>query len=56
VQLDEGLVATTQLTELDGQEVKIGDAVEMVMRKIKEDGNQRGIIVYGYKVRPVMQR
>jgi len=56
VQLDEGPVVTAQLTDLDGQEVKIGDAVEMVTRKIKDDGNQRGIIVYGYKFRPAVPR
>jgi uncharacterized OB-fold protein len=56
VQLDEGPVVTAQLTDLDGQEVKIGDAVEMVTRKIKDDGNQRGIILYGYKFRPAVAR
>jgi len=30
--------------------------VEMVTRKIRNDGNERGIIVYGYKFRPVMAR
>jgi len=30
--------------------------VEMVTRKIKDDGNQRGIIVYGYKFRPAVAR
>ncbi|MHB8114242.1 MAG: Zn-ribbon domain-containing OB-fold protein [Bellilinea sp.] len=56
VQLDEGPVVTAQLTDLDGQDVKIGMPVEMVTRKIRDDGNQRGIIVYGYKFRPVMAR
>ena len=28
---------------------------QMVMRKIRNDGNERGMIVYGYKFRPVMQ-
>ena len=55
VQLDEGPVVTAQLTDLDGQDVKIGMPVEMVTRKIRDDGNQRGIIVYGYKFRPVMR-
>ena len=54
VQLDEGPVVTAQLTDLDGQDVKIGMPVEMVTRKIRDDGNQRGIIVYGYKFRPVL--
>jgi len=29
--------------------------VEMVTRKLRNDGNERGIIVYGYKFRPVLQ-
>jgi len=29
--------------------------VEMVTRRIRSDGNDRGMIVYGYKFRPVMQ-
>jgi len=29
--------------------------VEMVTRKIRTDDADRGIIVYGYKFRPVMQ-
>jgi len=28
---------------------------KMVTRKIKNDGDDRGMIVYGYKFRPVMQ-
>ena len=55
VKLEEGPVVTAQLTDLDGQEVKIGDPVEMVTRKIRDDGDERGIIIYGYKFRPVMQ-
>jgi uncharacterized OB-fold protein len=56
VKLDEGPVVTAQLTDLDGQEVKIGDPVEMVTRKIRDDGDERGIIIYGYKFRPVITR
>ncbi len=29
--------------------------VEMVTRKIRQDGSREGILVYGYKFRPVMQ-
>jgi hypothetical protein len=29
--------------------------VEMVTGKIRNDGDERGIIVYGYKFRPVMK-
>jgi len=28
---------------------------KMVTRKVKNDGDDRGMIVYGYKFRPVMQ-
>ena len=48
VQLDDGPVVTAQLTDLDDQDVKIGMPVEKVTRKIRDDGNHRGIIVYGY--------
>jgi uncharacterized OB-fold protein len=35
--------------------VTIGMKVEMVTRKIREDIEKKGMIVYGYKFRPVMQ-
>lgn len=67
VKLEEGPMLTTQLTdvekwiekEIDGRtrlirkfDVEIGMPVEMVTRKLKEDGKQ-GILVYGYKFRPI---
>jgi uncharacterized OB-fold protein len=54
VKLNEGPVVTAQLTDLGAQPVEIGMPVEMVTRKIRSDGNERGILVYGYKFRPVM--
>jgi uncharacterized protein len=54
VKLDEGPVVTAQLTDLGEQPVEIGMPVEMVTRKIRTDDADRGIIVYGYKFRPVM--
>lgn len=54
VQLEEGPVVTAQLTDLGDQEVEIGMPVEMVTRKIRSDMDERGMIVYGYKFRPVM--
>jgi hypothetical protein len=54
VKLEEGPTVTAQLTDLGGQPVKIGMPVEMVTRRIKEDGDERGMLVYGYKFRPVM--
>jgi len=55
VKLNEGPVLTAQLTDLGEQPGEIGMPVEMVTRKIRSDGDDRGMIVYGYKFRPVMQ-
>ena len=55
VKLVEGPMVTAQLTDLGEQAVQIGMPVEMVTRKIRQDGNKEGILVYGYKFRPVMQ-
>ena len=54
IKLDEGPIITAQLTDLDGP-VAIGDRVEMVTRKLTTEGSQ-GMIVYGYKFRPVLAR
>lgn len=55
VRLEEGPLVTAQLTDLDpNQPVEIGMPVEMVTRKLKEDGEQ-GIIDYGYKFRPLLE-
>ena len=54
VKLEEGPTVTAQLTDLGEKKVKIGMPVEMVTRRIKEDGDQRGMLIYGYKFRPVM--
>jgi len=54
VKLDEGPTVTAQLTDLNDEEVQIGMPVEMVTRRIKEDGDERGMLIYGYKFRPVM--
>jgi len=52
VKLDEGPLVTAQLTDLGGT-VSIGMRVEMVTRKLRTEG-PRGIIVYGYKFRPLL--
>jgi uncharacterized OB-fold protein len=44
---------TAQLTDLEDAPVQIGMPVEMVTRKMRNDGDERGLIVYGYKFRPV---
>ncbi len=54
VKLEEGPVVTAQLTDLGDQEVQIGMPVEMVTRKLRSDGDERGLLVYGYKFRPAM--
>ena len=54
VKLEEGPVITAQLTDVDTSEVKIGMPVEMVTRRLRNDGDERGMIVYGYKFRPVL--
>jgi len=50
VELEEGPKLTTQLVDVNGKAVKIGDSVEVVFRKIQEDGKE-GPIFYGYKFR-----
>lgn len=54
VKLEEGPMVTAQLTDLDGRDIAIGMPVEMVTRKLRNDGDERGMIVYGYKFRPVL--
>jgi uncharacterized OB-fold protein len=56
VKLEEGPLVTAQLTDLGGEPVDIGMPVEMVTRKLRNDGDERGVIVYGYKFRPLLSR
>ena len=51
VKLEEGPIVAAQLTDVEGEEVEIGMPVEMVTRRLREDG-RKGMIVYGYKFRP----
>ncbi|MCX6045781.1 MAG: Zn-ribbon domain-containing OB-fold protein [Chloroflexi bacterium] len=53
IKLDVGPLVTAQLTDVDSKDVKIGMRVEMVTRKLREDGNE-GQIIYGYKFRPLL--
>jgi len=55
VKLQEGPMVTAQLTDVDNGKVTIGQPVEMVTRKLREDG-AKGMLVYGYKFRPVLNR
>ena len=51
IKLEEGPLITAQLTDIDLKEIFIGMPVEMVTRKLKEEGDT-GLIIYGYKFRP----
>lgn len=53
VKLAEGPLVTAQLTDVDHSAVMIGMPVEMVTRKLREDGPE-GQIIYGYKFRPIL--
>ncbi len=55
VKLEEGPLVTAQLTDVAPDDVEIGLRVEMVTRKLREEGDE-GQIVYGYKFRPVLSR
>jgi uncharacterized OB-fold protein len=53
VQLEEGPRVTAQITDMGDGPIEIGMPVEMVTRKLREDG-ERGMLVYGYKFRPLL--
>ena len=55
VQLDEGPLLTAQLTDVEPDDVYVGMPVEMVTRRLREEGPE-GLISYGYKFRPVLER
>jgi hypothetical protein len=52
VRLDEGATITAQLTDLAAAP-EIGMRVEMVTRRLRSTG-PNGVIVYGYKFRPLL--
>lgn len=52
VELDEGPRLTAQIVDSNAEDVKIGTPVEMVFRKIQEDGKE-GLIHYGFKFKVV---
>ena len=55
IKMDDGPMITAQLTDIDHDDVSIGLRVEMVTRKIREDGSE-GQLIYGYKFRPLLPR
>jgi len=54
VKLAEGPLVTAQLTDCAEADLAIGRPVEMVTRRLKDTGED-GLLVYGYKFRPVLQ-
>lgn len=54
VKLDEGPTVLAQLTDVAPHEVKKGMRLELVIRKIRADG-EKGLLVYGYKFRPPIE-
>jgi len=54
IKLDEGPMVTAQLTDMGEKEPEIGMPVEMVTRRLREDGD-RGMLIYGYKFRPIIE-
>ena len=55
VELDEGPLVSAQLTDIEQEEIEIGMPVEMVTRKLREEGED-GLIVYGYKFRKSLEQ
>ena len=52
VELEDGPRLTAQVTDCNTDEIKIGDEVEIIFRRMGEDG-QDGVIYYGFKARRV---
>ncbi len=52
VQLEEGPKLTTQLVDCHEKDLKVGDKVEVVFRRIRSD-DPEGLLHYGYKFRLV---
>ncbi len=48
VKLDDGVQLTTQIADASVEDLKIGQRVKLVFRKIQDDG-KAGIHCYGYK-------
>jgi hypothetical protein len=55
VKLAEGPLITAQLTDVETEAISIGMPVEMVTRKLSQDGEE-GQILYGYKFRPLLRQ
>jgi uncharacterized protein len=55
VRLEEGPLVTAQLTDMGDTQPEIGMPVEMVTRRLRSDGDERGMLIYGYKFRPLLK-
>jgi hypothetical protein len=53
VKLVEGPLVAAQLTDCGEDDLRIGQAVEMVTRRLRDPGED-DLLVYGYKFRPVL--
>jgi len=53
LEFEDGTRIVAQLTDADYEELRPGMEMEMVVRKIAQDG-ESGVIVYGFKFRPVV--
>lgn len=54
VKLEEGPLMTAQLTDVERDQVYVGMPVEMVTRRMREEG-QDGLVLYNAKFRPALQ-
>ncbi len=54
VRLAEGPLVAAQLTDVEPGEVRIGLPVEMATRRLRDLGPD-GLLVYGYKFRPLLE-
>lgn len=54
VELREGIRVTAQLTDVNPDELTVGQEVEMVVRRLRSEV-EHGLIVYGYKFRPLLR-
>ena len=54
VKLVEGPLVSAQLTDCTEADLAIGQPVEMVTRRLKDMGED-GLLVYGYKFRPILR-
>ncbi|MBN1452151.1 MAG: hypothetical protein JW963_14130 [Anaerolineales bacterium] len=56
IKLNEAPMVTAQLTDVEHDAIQIGMLVEMVTRKMRNEGKKRRMIVYGYKFRPSLHQ